>query len=83
MSIQLNDKYPRRADIFWHNLETIMKIRKISWKELADNLGANPHTLASKKCAKANVSIETAAEIAEAVGTSVDRLLFGNPESIH
>lgn len=43
-------------------------------------MGITPKTLSSKKSANCNVSVGSAKEMAEAIGTSVDRLLYGHGE---
>ncbi len=73
-------KYDQTANLFWENVEFVMSKRNISWKDLAAQLGIDPRTLASKKATRTNISLGSAAEIADAIGTSVDRLIYGRPE---
>lgn len=54
----------------------------MTWRELAGKLDIDPRTLSSKKSSNSNVSIGSAKEMAEALGTSVDRLIYGTPENI-
>lgn len=75
-----NGKYDNVANRFWENAEFMISKRNISWKELAGALGIDPRTLSSKKASKTNISLGSAAEIADAIGTSVDRLIYGRPE---
>ena len=47
----------------------------MTWHELDRKLDLDPRTLASKKSTRSNVSIGSAKEMAEAMGTSIDRLV--------
>lgn len=75
-----NGKYDKFAIVFWDNVEFMMAKRNISVKDLAGKIGIDPRTLSSKKATRSNPSLGSAAEIADAIGTSVDRLLYGRPE---
>lgn len=75
-----NGKYDRFAENFWSNVEFLMAERNISVKDLAGKLGVDPRTISSKKAMRSNPSLGSAAEIADAIGTSVDRLIYGRPE---
>lgn len=55
--------------------------RGVTWRDLADRLNLDPRTLASKKSTRSNVSIGSAKEMAKAMGTSLDRLVYGNPDT--
>ena len=59
-----------------------MKERGMIRRELAGKLDIAPRTLSSKKSCNSNVSIGSAKEMAEVLGTSVDRLIYGTPENI-
>ncbi len=76
-----NGKYDILAENFWNNVTTVMKERGVTWNELAEKLGVSPKTLFSRRSAKSNVSIGSAVEIAEAIGTDVDRLIYGVPKT--
>jgi transcriptional regulator with XRE-family HTH domain len=82
MNTPKNGKYDKLASNFWSNVDFILKERGMTWRELAGKLGVDPRTLSSKKAGNSNVSIGSAKDIAEAIGTSVDRLVYGRPENI-
>ncbi len=75
-----NGKYNDIANRFWDNVSYVMKEKDMAWKDLAAILNIDPRTLASKKQQKNNVTLGAAKEIADAIGTSVDRLIYGNTE---
>ena len=80
MNTSKNGKYDKLADTFWANVGFVLKERNMTWRELASRLGVDPRTLSSRKAGRSNVSIGSAKEIAEAIGTSVDRLIYGRPD---
>ena len=82
MNTPKNGKYDKLATNFWHNVDFVLKERGMTWRELASRLDIDPRTLSSKKSSNSNVSIGSAKEMAEALGTSVDRLIYGTPENI-
>lgn len=82
MNTPKNGKYDRLATNFWDNIDFVLKERGMTWRELAGKLDIDPRTLSSKKSSNSNVSIGSAKEMAEALGTSVDRLIYGTPENI-
>ena len=67
MNTPKNGKYDRLATNFWNNIDFVLKERGMT---------------SSKKSSNSNVSIGSAKEMAEALGTSVDRLIYGTPENI-
>lgn len=82
MNTQKNGKYDKLATNFWHNVDFVLKERGMTWRELAGKLGIDPRTLSSKKSSNSNVSIGSAKEMAEALGTSIDRLIYGTLENL-
>lgn len=80
MNKSQNGKYDQTANTFWNNVDYVLKERGMTWKGLAEKMEITPKTLSSKKSANCNVSVGSAKEMAEAIGTSVDRLLYGHAE---
>lgn len=80
MNTPKNGKYDELASIFRGNVDYVLKERNMTWRELANKLGIDPRTLSSKKTSNRNVSIGSAKEMAEAIGTSVNRHLYGRAE---
>ena len=81
MNKPTNGKYDCVSEKFWSNVESVMKERGMSWAELALKLSIDRRTLASKKSSRSNVSIGSAKEMAEAMGTSIERLVYGDPNT--
>lgn len=81
MNKPTNGRYDKIAVVFWDNVDSVLRERGMTWRDLADRLNLNPRTLASKKSTRSNVSIGSAKEMAEAMGTSLDRLVYGNPDT--
>ena len=79
MNRPTNGKYDKVTEAFWGNVDVVLKERNMTWRDLASRLGVDPRTLSSKKSFRSNVSIGSAKEMAEALGTSVDCLIYGNP----
>lgn len=77
MNRSTNGKYDKVTEIFWGNVDAVLKERGMSWRDLAHKLNLDPRTLSSKKSARSNVSIGSAKEMAEAMGTSIERLVYG------
>lgn len=77
MNRPTNGKFDKVTETYWNNVDAVLKERGMSWKELATKLGLDPRTIASKKSSRSNVSIGSAKEMAEALGTSIDRLVYG------
>ncbi len=76
------EKYDRITENFWSNADYMLKEKGMTWRELADKLSLDPRTLSSKKSVKCNISMCSAMEMAEAIGTSVERLIYGRPENL-
>lgn len=81
MNKPTNGRYDKTTTCFWDNVDSVLRERGMTWCELADKLNIDPRTLASKKSTKSNVSIGSAKEMAEAIGISLDRLVYGNPKA--
>ena len=81
MNKPTNGKYDKITSVFWDNVDSVLKERGMTWRDLAGRLNIDPRTLASKNSTKSNVSIGSAKEMAEAMGTSLDRLVYGNPDA--
>lgn len=81
MNKPTNGKYDKATDVFWRNVDAVLMERGMTVRELARRLGVDPHTISWKKSMRINVSIGSAKEMAEAMGTSLDRLVYGNPAS--
>ena len=72
MNKPTNGKFDKVTETYWNNVDAVLKERGMAWKELVD-----PRTISSKKSSRSNVSIGSAKEMAEALGTSIDRLVYG------
>ena len=81
MNTPRNGKYDKVVDNFWNNVDLVLKERGMASMELAKKLGISPKTLSSKKASRCNVSIASAKEMAEAMGTSIERLVYGDPKA--
>lgn len=81
MNKPTNGRYDKTTTCFWDNDDSVLRERGMTWRELAGKLNIDPRTLASKKSTKINVSIGSAKEMAEAICTSLDRLVYGNPNA--
>ena len=81
MNRPTNGRYDKTTTVFWDNVDHVLRERGMTWHDLAKKLDLDPRTLASKKSTKSNVSIGSAKEMAEAMGTSIDRLVYGNPRT--
>ena len=81
MNRPTNGRYDKTTTAFWDNVDYVLRERGMTWHDLARKLELDPRTLASKKSTRSNVSIGSAKEMAEAMGTSIDRLVYGNPRT--
>ena len=77
MNKPTNGKFDKVTETYWNNVDAVLKERGMAWKELATKLGVDPRTISSKKASRSNVSIGSATEMEEALGTSIDRLVYG------
>ena len=77
MNKPTNGKFDKVTETYWNNVDAVLKERGMAWEELATKLGVDPRTISSKKSSRSNVSIGSAKEMAEALGTSIDRLVYG------
>ncbi len=73
------DKYDKVASNFWTNVSYLMKKKGMTWASLAERIGTEKSTLTTRKSLNTNVSLGSARDIAEALGVSVDRLIYGYP----
>lgn len=71
------DKYDKVASSFWTNVTYLMKKKGMTWATLAGEIGTEKSILTTRKSLNTNVSLGSARDIAEALGVSVDRLIYG------
>lgn len=76
MNKNQNGKYRLDAETFWNNVDVVRRERQMSWKELSQRVGLTQKSLSTKKITKCNPSLGSAREFADALGTSIDRLVY-------
>ena len=52
MNKLINRRYDKTTTCFWDNVDSVLRERGMTWRELADKLNIDPRTLASKKSTK-------------------------------
>ena len=70
-------------DIFWKNVNQIMKNKKISQEKMCTDLGMSIYTLRSSISKQVLPRVDVAKTIADYLDTSIDFLLTGQENNIY